>query len=125
MSGLATASESAWGDVQVMLRDMTRMVEDTAETELELLEGLRALGRITALCAELSLDVDAESPWFFSMNGEARHVGGPNPDGAYHLAMIDGQHRYAVSGARNTSTYLGLPGVRHARDAAALAQGPY
>jgi len=91
-----------------MLGDMTAMVEATAETELELLEGLRTLGRITALCAELSLDVDAEAPWFFAMNGESRCVGGPNPDGAYHLAMIDGRHRYVVSGERNSATYLGF-----------------
>ena len=91
-----------------MLGDMTAMVEETAETELELLEGLRTLGRITALCAELSLDVDAEAPWFFSMNSESRYVGGPNPDGAYHLAMIEGRHRYLVSGKRNSATYLGF-----------------
>ena len=35
-------------------------------------------------------------------------VGGPNPDGDYHLAMIDGARRYRVSGIRNTVTYLGF-----------------
>ena len=51
-----------------MLDDMTASIEAEAETELELLEGLRVLGRITALCSELSLDVDVEAPWFFPMN---------------------------------------------------------
>jgi hypothetical protein len=87
-----------------MLDDMTDMVRADAETELELLEGLRLLGRVTALSAELSLDVDVESPWFFPMNSEARYVGGPNPDGEYLLAMIDGRHRYRISGARGTTT---------------------
>jgi hypothetical protein len=75
---------------------------------MELLEGLRVLGRVTALCSELSLDVDAASPWFFSMNTEARLIGGPNPDGEYFLAMIDGRHRYRVGGHRGTTVYLGF-----------------
>ncbi len=108
MEGPGAASLVAWRAVHTMLDDMTTMVTETAETELELLEGLRVLGRITALCAELSLDVDPEAPWFFSMNSAARYVGGPNPDGAYHLAMIDGRHRYVVSGARDSSTYVGF-----------------
>jgi hypothetical protein len=104
----ASASLEAWRQVRTMLDDMTAMVEATAETELELIEGLRVLGRVTALSSELSLDVDAEAPWFFSMNTEARYVGGPAPDGAYHLAMIDGRHRYRVSGNRGTVAYLGF-----------------
>jgi hypothetical protein len=66
------------------------------------------LGRATALCSELSLDVDPAAPWFFSMNSPARLIGGPNPDGEYLLAMIDGRHRYRVGGGRGTSAYLGL-----------------
>jgi hypothetical protein len=91
-----------------MLDDLTTMVETTAETELELLEGLRVLGRTTALCSELSLDVDADAPWFFSMNTPARLIGGPNPDGEYFLAMIRGSRRYRVRGNRGTSAYLGF-----------------
>ena len=40
---------------------MTATIEADAETELELVEGLRVLGRITALCSELSLDVDPQA----------------------------------------------------------------
>jgi hypothetical protein len=101
-------ARQGWQLVRQMLDDMTAMVEGDAETELELLEGLRVLGRITALCSELSLDVDAAAPWFFSMNTEARLVGGPNPDGEYFLAMIDGRHRYRVRGTRGTTAYLGF-----------------
>jgi hypothetical protein len=35
-------------------------------------------------------------------------VGGPNPDGEYFLAMIDGHHRYRVRGCRGTTSYLGF-----------------
>jgi hypothetical protein len=105
---LAAQSLDAWRLVRTMLDDMTALVQAEAETELELVEGLRVLGRVTALCAELSLDVDVEAPWFFSMNSEARYVGGPDPNGAYHLAMIDGHHRYRISGTRGTVAYLGF-----------------
>ena len=104
----APASLEAWALVRQMLDDMTDVVTEDAETEMELVEGLRVVARVSALCAELSLDVDPESPWFFPMNREARYVGGPNPDGEYHLAMIDGRRRYRVSGDRGTAVYLGF-----------------
>ncbi len=97
-----------WQMVRRMLDDLTASIQAEAETELELIEGLRVLARATALCSELSLDVDADAPWFFSMNDEVRLIGGPNPDGEYFLAMIDGQHRYRVRGFRGTSAYLGF-----------------
>ncbi len=108
VAGAGRESFEAWAFVRQMLEDMTAMVSAESETELELVEGLRVLGRVTALCSELSLDIDPEAPWFFSMNTEARLVGGPNPDGEYHLAMIDGRHRYRITGRRGTVTYLGF-----------------
>ena len=91
-----------------MLDDVTATVESDAETELELVEGLRVLARVTSLCSELSLDVDAQAPWFFAMSTDARLIGGVNPDGAYPLAMIDGRYRYRVRGNRGTTAYLGF-----------------
>jgi hypothetical protein len=103
-----TQALEAWRLVRQMLDDMTAVVEADAETELELVEGLRVLARATALCAELSLDVDAQAPWFFAMSTDARLIGGVNPDGEYPLAMIDGRHRYRVRGQRGTTAYLGF-----------------
>lgn len=102
------AAIEAWSLVRTMLDDMTAMVQADAETELELVEGLRAIARITALCSELSVDIDVARPWFFPMVTEARYVGGPNPDGEYYLAMISGAHRYRVTGTRGSSAYLGF-----------------
>jgi hypothetical protein len=99
VTGRGEGALEGWRFVRQMLDDLTETIESDAESELELLEGLRVLGRATALCSELSLDVDAESPWFFSMNTEARLIGGPNPDGEYFLAMVDGHHRYRVRGS--------------------------
>jgi hypothetical protein len=98
----------AWAFVRRTLDDLTDVVVADAETELELAEGLRVLARITALASEVSLDTDPEAPWFFSMNSPVRLIGGPNPDGEYLLAMIDGRHGYRVRGRRGTSAYLGF-----------------
>jgi hypothetical protein len=91
-----------------MLDDLTRSIEADAEDEMELIEGLRVLARATALCSELSFDIDPQAPWFFSMNTPVRLIGGPNPDGEYFLAMIDGSHSYRISGRRGTTAYLGF-----------------
>lgn len=104
----ATLAPEAWRFVRQMLDDLTRTVEEDAETELELAEGIRLLGRATALSAELSLDVDPAAPWFFPMNTRARLIGGPNPDGEYAVAMIDGRHRYRIRGNRGSTVYLGF-----------------
>lgn len=105
---VAGRSLEAWALVRSMLDDLTQAVVAEAETELELLEGLRVLARVTALSAEVSLDGDPAQPWLLSMDTPARFVGGPNPDGEYYLAMVDGRHRYRLEGRRGTSAYLGF-----------------
>jgi hypothetical protein len=101
-------SVGAWQFFQDMLRDMTTVVTEDAESERERLEGLRAVARISALCAQLSVEADADSPSFFDMCTPNRMVGGPNPDGNYYLAMIRGDRSYRITGQRGTSAYLGL-----------------
>ena len=108
MTGEAPLALEAWRFVRQMLDDLTKSVEADAENELELVEGLRVLARATALCSELSLDIDHDAPCFFSINTGARLIGGPAPDGEYLLAMIDGHQRYRVRGRRGTSAYLGF-----------------
>ena len=107
---MATAPKTleGWALVRTMLDDLSAQIQAEAETDLELVEGMRVLARVTALCSEISLDVDVEKPWFFPMDTEARYVGGPNPDGEYSLAMIDGRRGYRIRGRRNTVTYLGF-----------------
>jgi hypothetical protein len=105
-----TQSLEAWAFVRRTLDDLTEVVRADAESELELIEGLRALARVSALASEVALDVDPDKPWFFDMNSPARLVGGPNPDGEYHLAMIDGAdgRAYRVRGQRGSASYLGF-----------------
>lgn len=101
-------SLEAWGFVRKVLDDLTGQITADARDERELLEGLRVLNRVTALCTELSVDVDPDHPHFVDMSTPVRLVGGPNPHGSYPLAMISGDRAYRVTGTRGTSAYLGL-----------------
>lgn len=98
----------AWQFVQKMIGDITAIVTADARDERELLDGLRVVSRVTALCSELSVEADTAVPWFFDMCSPTRMVGGPNPDGRYLLAMIRGDGRYRITGTRGTTAYLGL-----------------
>ena len=86
-SELAPQARAAWQFVQQMLTDVTAVITADAETERELLEGLRVVARITSLCAQLSVEADPERPRFFDMSPPGQMVGGPNPDGNYYLAL--------------------------------------
>lgn len=101
-------SLEAWAFVRKVLADLTDVITQDARDERELLEGLRVLNRVTALCTELSVDTDPDHPHFVQMCTPFRYVGGPNPHGNYPLAMISGDRAYRVTGTRGTSTYLGL-----------------
>lgn len=93
---------------QQMLTDVSKVVTEDAESERELAEGLRAVARVSSLCAQMSVEADPERPSFFDMCSDNRLVGGPNPDGNYYLAMIRGDRRYRITGSRGTSAYLGF-----------------
>jgi hypothetical protein len=105
---MSSSSLEAWGLVRQMLDDLTGTIVEDAETDLEVQDGLRVLARATALCEEISVDADPAQPRFFSMNTPMRYIGGPCPDGEYHLGMIDGGLRYRIEGRRNSSAYLGF-----------------
>ncbi|HET6732369.1 DUF1214 domain-containing protein [Mycobacterium sp.] len=107
-NSLAPKTVEAWAFVQQMLGDITRIVTEDAENERELLEGLRVISRVTALCSELTVEADPDLPWFFDMCSPTRLIGGPNPDGQYLLAMIRGDRAYRVTGTRGTTAYLGV-----------------
>src|SRR5208337_4294233 len=104
----APKARAAWQFFQQMLADVTKVVTEDAESERELLEGLRLIARVSSLCSQITVEADPERPSFFDMCSENRMVGGPNPDGNYYLAMIRGDRRYRISGSRGTSAYLGL-----------------
>jgi hypothetical protein len=106
--GRASATLEAWTFVKHMLDEMTDMVLEDAHDEHEVLEGLRLVARVSALCSELSLDGDPAQPWFTAMNTPARFVGGPDPHGDYQIAMIDGTLAYRIRGRRGSSCYLGF-----------------
>jgi hypothetical protein len=99
---------AAWHFFQQMIADVTKVVTEDAESERELLEGLRVIARVSSLCSQLSVEVDVDRPSFFDMCTDNRMIGGPNPDGNYYLAMIRGDRRYRIAGTRGTTAYLGF-----------------
>jgi Protein of unknown function (DUF1214) len=105
---VAPKTLAAWQFFQQMLVDVTKVVIQDAESERELLEGLRVIARVSSLCSQLSVEADLDRPSFFDMCSENRMIGGPNPDGNYYLAMIRGDRRYRITGTRRTSAYLGF-----------------
>lgn len=99
---------AAWQFFQQMLTSATGVVTEDAESERELLEGLRVIARVSSLCSQLSVEADTAQPSFFDMSTPNRMIGGPNPDGNYYLAMIRGDRSYRITGSRGTSAYLGF-----------------
>jgi Protein of unknown function (DUF1214) len=99
---------AAWQFFQQMITDVTKIVTDDAESDRELLEGLRVIARVSSLCAQMSVEADPARPAFFDMCSDTRMIGGPNPDGSYFLAMIRGDRRYRITGTRGTTAYLGF-----------------
>src|ERR1700761_1352338 len=104
----ATQARAAWQFFQQMLTAVTKIVTEDAESERELLEGLRLVARVSSLCSQMAVESDPDQPSFFDMCTPTRMIGGPNPDGNYYLAMIRGDRRYRITGSRGTSAYLGL-----------------
>lgn len=98
----------AWQFFQQMLTDVTNIVTEDAETDRELLEGLRVIARVSSLCSQMAVEADLAQPVFFDMCSPNRMIGGPNPDGNYFLAMIRGDRSYRITGTRGTSAYLGV-----------------
>ena len=105
---VGAAALAGWEFVRQMLADLTATVVDDAADERELLEGLRVLAKVSALCTELSVEADPQRPLFFDMCTPTRMIGGPNPDGRYLLAAIRGDRTYRISGTRGTTSYLGF-----------------
>ncbi len=91
-----------------MLSDVTKIVTEDAESERELLEGLRVIARVSSLCSQMSVESDLGRPVFFDMCSENRMIGGPNPDGNYFLGMIRGDRSYRITGSRGSTAYLGF-----------------
>jgi Protein of unknown function (DUF1214) len=105
---MTQASTAAWQFFQQMLSDVTKIVTEDAESERELLEGLRVIARVSSLCSQMSVESDLGRPVFFDMCSENRMIGGPNPDGNYFLGMIRGDRSYRITGTRGSTAYLGF-----------------
>ena len=103
------APYAAWQFFQQMLADVTKIVTEDAESERELLEGLRVIARVSSLCSQMSVEADLGRPVVL------RHVLGQPDDrrsqsrtATTSSAMIRGDRRYRITGTRGTTAYLGF-----------------
>src|SRR5262249_36636836 len=76
-SARAEKAQAAWQFFQQMVADLTKIVTTDAESERELLEGLRLIARVSSLCSQMAVEADVDRPSFFDMCSENRMVGGP------------------------------------------------
>jgi hypothetical protein len=84
------------------------MVLAEAESEREVAQGMRWILRNIAMTADIAGDANPLRPHFVRMDSHARKIGGDNSDGEYHLAAIDGRHRYRITGNRGSVRYFSL-----------------
>ncbi|MGO9927955.1 MAG: hypothetical protein ACLPLP_18010 [Mycobacterium sp.] len=64
---VAPKARAAWQFFQQMLAGATKIVTEDAESERELLEGLRVIARVSSLCSQMSVEADPGRPVFFDM----------------------------------------------------------
>lgn len=84
------------------------MVLKDARTQQEAIEGMRWLLRVVAMSSHIVGDANPAMPRFQRMDTWVRKAGGDNPDAEYHLATIDGQYDYIITGNVGTVRYLGF-----------------
>lgn len=102
------AATQAFLDLESAISNMRKMVLADAETEQEVVEGMRWLLRVLAMSAEVAGDANPRQPYFQRMDTPARKIGGDNPDAEYDFAAIDGRYDYRITGNIGTVRYLGF-----------------
>jgi len=102
------ASVQAFDQLVGSIGDVRAMVLAEAESEREVVQGMRWILRNVAMTTEIAADADPLHPEFARMDSSARKIGGDSPDGEYHLAALDGRHSYRISGNRGSVRYFSL-----------------
>ena len=101
-------SVQAFDTLMESVADIRGMVLAEAQSEREVVQGMRWILRNLAMTADIIGDANPLRPHFVRMDTSARKIGGDNPDGEYHLAAIDGRHAYRISGNRGSVRYFSL-----------------
>ncbi len=101
-------SVQAFDTLMQSVGDIRDMVLAEAESEREVVQGMRWILRNVAETSEIIADANVRRPFFQRMDTDARKVGGDNPDGEYHLATIDGRFPVRISGNRGSVRYFSL-----------------
>ena len=102
------ASVQAFDQLIASVDDIRTMVLAEAESEREVVQGMRWILRNLAMTADIAGDANVMRPHFARMDTDARKIGGDNPDGEYALASIDGRYAYRITGNRGSVRYFSL-----------------
>lgn len=79
----------------------------TPDDELTAAEGLRHLARLTRMGLESAVEfADPDFPVIATLVDATKKFGCDNPDTVYQRAVLNGAHRYRISGSRGTVDYL-------------------
>jgi hypothetical protein len=103
------ALQAAWTDWLDSLKAAgERLFRDTTPDDPQTAaEGLRHLSRLVRMGLEAQVEfADADFPVIARMVDETRKFGCDNPDTIYQRAVLNGAHRYRVTGKRGTVDYL-------------------
>lgn len=84
------------------------MVVAEAETEQEVIQGMRWILRDISMVTEITVDSNVTRPRFVRMDTDDRKIAGDNPSGEYGLAAIDGRYDYRITGNKGDVTYFSL-----------------
>ncbi len=98
----------AFDDFYASIGDVRNMVLATAESEQEVIQGMRWIFRVASEVTEMTLDNSPVRPRFVRMDNDVRKVGGDNPDGEYYIAPLDGKLAYEITGNRGSVRYFSL-----------------
>ena len=101
-------SVQAFDQLMGSVDDVRNMVLSEAESEREVVQGMRWILRNIAMTTDIAADANTKRPEFVPMDTSARKIGGDNPDGEYHLANIDGRYDYRITGNRGSVRYFSL-----------------
>ncbi|MBW2268582.1 MAG: DUF1214 domain-containing protein [Deltaproteobacteria bacterium] len=101
-------SVQAFDQLMGSVDDVRNMVLAEAESEREVVQGMRWILRNIAETTDIAADANPLRPDFVRMDTTVRKIGGDNADGEYHVATIDGRHDYRITGNRGSVRYFSL-----------------
>ena len=101
-------SVKSFDQIYTSIGSIRDMIVSEAETEQEVVQGMRFILRDLAMVSAIIADGNITRPRFVRMDSDDRKIAGDNPSGEYGLAAINGRYDYRITGNKGTVTYFSL-----------------